>query len=303
MNSNTITWDQIKNNPDAIKVLDHGFVYLKSVYGTDITVAESARISYGQGTKKLSDDRNLIRYLLRHNHTSPFEQIEATFIFKLPLFVMGQLVRHRTANINQYSGRYSEMPEEYYIPNEWRLQSRTNKQGSEDTIQYDPLTFDRNMAKFNQNTAEEAAQQEYSNRLKSGISRELARTVLPQSQYTLCVWKCDVHNIMHFLKLRLDPHAQYEMRVYAEAMFNLLKPKFPIVIEAFEDYKLHSISYSRLEHSYLNFLMKSNSDEKYLTLSNMMKEELSVREISEFLNKLPENIRNELKVFFGKSLI
>jgi thymidylate synthase (FAD) len=281
----SLRWDDVKNDPNAVQLLDGGFIVLKSVYGEDRTVCDAARISYGDGTKNISDDRNLLRYLLRNKHTSPFEQCCATFIIRLPLFVMGQLVRHRTAKLNQMSGRYSEMPEDYYTPEKWRKQSTSNKQGGEEEMEYEPTTFvertnDTNCMmetiidaciedsnggvepeefseyandlitirdNYPRISAEDVAQVEYHHRLDAGVSRELARTCLPQSQYTLCVWQCDLHNMMHFLKLRLDPHAQYEIRVYAQAMYELLKRKFPLSMEAFDDYVLHAMTFSRME--------------------------------------------------------
>jgi len=288
MSTSVITWEDIKNEPDARKVLDHGFVYLKSVYGTDSTVCEAARISYGKGTKSISDDRNLIRYLMRHYHSSPMEQVAATFIIKLPLFIQAQLVRHRTAKLNQYSGRYSEMPNEFFTPDQWREQSSSNKQGGENPIPYTPYLYgaeDMGEVEMHNLTAEEVAQDEYRGRLDSKVSRELARTCLPQSQYTLVVWQMDVHNLCHFLRLRMDSHAQKEIRDYADAMYELVKPKFPLCFEAFEDYRLYAKNFSKNEMKALTKLMCLDD------LSNRAREEggkcgLVGRELEEFVSKI-----------------
>lgn len=324
MENTTIKWEDIKNDPNAIKVLDHGFVYLKSTYGTDTTICEAARMSYGDGTRSQSDSRALIRYLQRHKHSGPTEQVSATFLLKLPLFVMAQLVRHRTAKLNQLSGRYSEMPEEYYLPDvdKWRKQSATNKQGGEELMEYDSTCYrsysNDNAGDFedcidtfieegngvsgedihkaadvllkyrDENpkiNAENAAREEYQNRLKAGMSRELARTCLPQSQYTVCVWQMDLHNLTHFLELRLSSHAQYEIRVYAQAIYDLLRPKFPITLEAFEDYKLHAKTFSRMELQVLKKMLSSNWFTPQIQ-HDCEESSMSKREIDEFVQKL-----------------
>ena len=291
MESKVIQWEDIKNDPNAVKVLDHGFVYLKSVYGDDNTVCEAARISYGAGTKSINDNRNLIRYLVRHSHTSPLEQVCATFVLKLPLFVMAQLVRHRTAKLNQYSGRYSEMPDEYFYPKEWRAQSTTNKQGSGEVIEYlpgyymDVLDLENGHCSSGGLIVEEVCQSEYNQRLEAGVSRELARTCLPQSQYTLTVWQMDLHNLAHFIKLRLDPHAQYEIQVYAQAMYDLLKDKFPLCFEAINDYKLQAKTFSRMEMDILTKIIPYNWCDQSMT-AEMEKSGMSKREISEFVAKI-----------------
>lgn len=296
--SKVIQWDDIKNEPNAVKLLDHGFIYLKSVYGDDNTVCEAARISYGAGTKTINDNRNLIRYLVRHSHTSPLEQVCATFVIKLPLFVMAQLVRHRTAKLNQYSGRYSEMLDEYYMPSEWRSQSTTNKQGSGDTIEYIPKEYIPATAvlegKYDSDGSglivEEVCQDEYNQRLEAGVSREIARTCLPQSQYTLTVWQMDIHNLSHFIKLRLDEHAQYEIRVYAQAMYDLLKDKFPLCFEAIEDYKLQAKTFSRMEMEIIRKIIPYNWCDQSMT-AEMENLGMSKREISEFVKKISKTTK------------
>lgn len=274
-----ITWNDVKDDKNAIKVLDHGFVVLKETMGSDFTIAESARVSYGAGTKTISDDRNLIRYLMRHKHTSPFEMAEARFLVKVPVFVWRQWIRHRTANVNELSGRYSELPNEFFQP-EWREQSVTNKQGGEDNIKYTPIYFDVDCSNYNVNTAEELAFEEYKNRLNNGVSRELARTCLPVSHYTIAYWKCDIHNILHFLKLRMHSHAQKEIRVYADAIYNLLKSKYPLTFEAFDDYVLNSISFSKGEL----LILKKFLNENLNNIDNTPN--LSKREVSELLTKI-----------------
>ena len=268
-----IVWDDVKHDPNAVKVLDHGFVVLKETMGSDSTIAESARVSYGAGTKTISDDRNLIRYLMRHHHTSPFEMAEARFLVKVPVFIWRQWIRHRTANVNELSGRYSELPEEYYVPDEWRAQSVTNKQGGEEPMFYESKNV------------EEAAFDEYRNRLNEGVSRELARTCLPVSHYTLAYWKCDIHNIMHFLKLRLHSHAQHEIQLYARTIYTLLKDRFPLTVEAFEDYVLNCESFSRMELHLLKEMLKQSK----MTIFTEARAEdmgMSRREYVEFSNKI-----------------
>ena len=281
-----IVWDDVKDDPSAIKVLDHGFVVLKETMGSDSTIAESARVSYGAGTKTVSDDRNLIRYLMRHHHTSPFEMAEARFLVKVPVFIWRQWIRHRTANVNELSGRYSELPEEYFMPDEWRTQSVTNKQGGEEPMHYEPQNIKSKIC-------EEHAFSEYLNRLNSGVSRELARTCLPVSHYTLAYWKCDIHNIMHFLKLRLHSHAQLEIQLYARSIYTLLKDRFPITFEAFEDYVLNSQSFSKMEQQLLSQIMHSLGNLNMFHEYEAEKMKMSKREYTEFCVKLTKILDNK----------
>lgn len=273
-----IVWDDVKNDPLAIKVLDHGFVVLKETMGSDATIAESARVSYGQGTKSVSGDRNLIRYLMRHQHTSPFEMAEARFLVKVPVFIWRQWIRHRTANVNELSGRYSELPEEYFTPDQWRAQSITNKQGGEEPINYEPWQTGMGIS-------EEIAFREYQVRLDAGVSRELARTCLPVSHYTMAYWKCDLHNIFHFLKLRMHSHAQLEIRAYADAIYNLLNEKFPMAFEAFNDYVLNAMTFSRTELELMKSMLKPNSF-SYFAQTEAEKIGISKRELQEFAQKI-----------------
>lgn len=282
-----ISWDDVRSDPNAIRVDEYGFVLLKSVYGNDSDIANAARISYGEGTKSLLDDRNLIRYLVRHRHTSPIEQVCATFIIKMPIFVMRQIVRHRTAKLNEYSGRYSVMPDEYYIPQEIRKQSKNNKQGSDGNI--DPLIGEDWKQKYIESLID--ANTTYEIGLNNDVSREVARMCLPVSQYTCVQWQMDLHNLMHFLKLRLDKHTQEETRKYAEAIYTLVKNKFPIAIEAFEDYSLNSMQLSSMEIECLNLIFKHNYHRVYnnayeITDDQLAAFGLSKREVSEFKDKL-----------------
>jgi thymidylate synthase (FAD) len=222
-----------------VKVHEHGLIALVDVMPrlvpqgqmADSAIVQAARVSYGQGTKKISEDRGLIRYLLRHKHTTPFEMIEFKFHVVMPIFVARQWVRHRTANINEYSARYSVVPDLFYIPSieNIRRQSQTNRQGGSEAIDIGTAQefldyLDRCHRQY----------EEYEKLLDKGLSRELARLGLPLNVYTQWYWKCDLHNILHFLALRMDEHAQQEIRDYAEAMFALIQPIVPITAEAFK---------------------------------------------------------------------
>jgi len=229
-----------------IKVLDNGFVRLVDSMGDDASIVQAARVSYGAGTKTVHEDRGLIRYLLRHRHTTPFEMVEFKFHIKLPIFVARQWIRHRTANVNEYSGRYSEMPDEFYLPesSEIRFQSATNKQGrAEDTVSEQDANFILSEMK----ALQDKSYQTYQTFLEKGLAREIARIALPVSNYTEWYWKIDLHNLFHFLRLRLDSHAQYEIRVYAEAMAEIVKQIVPVAYEAFEDYILNTAYFSAPE--------------------------------------------------------
>lgn len=226
-----------------IQCLDHGFVHLKdcmprvieeSEETADYSIAEAARGSYKRGTKTISDDKTLIRYLMRHKHTSPFEMVVFKFHCKMPIFVCRQWVRHRTASINELSGRYSEMPEEYYIPeiNDFRNQSITNTQGSEGYM----LESEAKEMKEKMEKTYGGVFNLYHDFLKGGLVREQSRTVLPLSTYTEWYWKIDLKNLLHFIDLRSDDHAQKEIQVYSDAILDLISPIVPWTIEAWEDY-------------------------------------------------------------------
>lgn len=259
----------------TIKVLDKGFVKLVDHMGNDANITQAARVSYGKGTKTVSDDENLIRYLWRHKHTSPFEMVTFTFHVKLPIFVSNQWVRHRTWSFNQISGRYSEMADEFYVPDENKVtkQNPSNKQGGTDEYvnfaempddaveHYTELAYKDNVARlfswekeFKQSQG--ASRLEYEGYIKSGMRRELARINLPLSQYTEMYASVDLHNLLHFLRLRLDHHAQYEIRVYAEAILELIKDVVPVTVKAFEDYTLDSMTLSGVEVQALKKLLE-----------------------------------------------
>lgn len=202
-------------------VLDQGFVRFVDYMGGDDAIVQAARVSYGQGTKSKSEDAALIDYLMRKRHTSPFEMVELKFHIKMPIFVARQWIRHRTANVNEYSGRYSEMPDEFWMPTDgWRAQDTKNKQGSEGAAQYKHgLYSSKQEGDFigaEDSSAEQLAFDEYHRRIDAGVSREMARSCLPLSTYTQWYWKIDLHNLLHFLGLRMDSHAQPEIKAYAD---------------------------------------------------------------------------------------
>jgi thymidylate synthase (FAD) len=227
----------------AIPCLDKGFIRLVDSMGGDDAIVQAARVSYGKGTKKVSQDRGLIRYLMRHRHTTPFEMVEFKFHCKMPIFVARQWVRHRTANINEYSLRYSEARDEFYIPagEDIHFQSRVNKQGRAGNEVPAELR-EKVIAYFRELSA--LCFERYQELNQAGIARELARAILPLNLYTEWYWKNDLHNIFHFLHLRMDRQAQYEIRVYANAMAGLVRQVAPIAYEAFEDYILHGMRFS-----------------------------------------------------------
>lgn len=261
--------------------LDKGFVRLIDVMGSDDAIVQAARVSYGSGTKKVHEDRGLIRYLLRHQHTTPFEMVEFKFHIKLPIFVARQWIRHRTANVNEYSGRYSEMKDEFYVPelDQIRAQSTMNKQG-------------RESEPFPEEAAREITQQmhalqtetyrQYQQLLDTGLAREVARINLPVSNYTEWYWKIDLHNLFHFLRLRLDSHAQYEIRVYSQAIAEIVRHIVPVAWEAFEDYAVHSVRFSRLEVQALRRMINTDA----LTDEALQELGLKGRELREFLEKI-----------------
>ena len=226
-------------------IYEHGFVGLVDTMGSDQSIERAARVSYGEGTRKTSDTRNLLRYLLKHRHTSPFEMGEVLFHLKIPIFVMRQLVRHRTASLNEYSARYSVLSDEHYHPsNDYvKAQSQANKQGSDGDISNEVKAHWRERCTLNRQQSRET----YDEALDAGISRELARINLPVSIYTELYWKIDVNNFMKTMSLRLDPHAQREIRDFARAMYDLAKPHFPLTFEAFEDYMLNATHLSIME--------------------------------------------------------
>lgn len=267
-----------------IPVLDDGFVCLVDVMGDDGSVVQAARVSYGEGTKKISDDRTLIRYLLRHRHTTPFEMVEIKFLVRVPMDCWRQWIRHRTANVNEYSTRYSlAIDAAQTTPEtEWRTQAASNRQGSEGMLKewpdfgelrqqnekaeadgkppkYSPDALQRmEQAAAGESPGEHFCRREaelqafareaYEDRLVAGVAREQARKDLPLATYTEAYWKIDLHNLLHFLALRMDSHAQLEIRNYARAIGeHIVAPLFPIVWEAFQDYRMQSAFLTRLD--------------------------------------------------------
>lgn len=243
-------------------VLNHGYIVLRDYMGNDSEIANAARISYGKGTRKISEDTGLIRYLLRHRHTTPFEMAELKWECTMPIFVARQWIRHRTANVNETSLRYSEPIMDFYIPNpeDIRLQSKTNRQGGNQRVS--KKLAEKVISILNDNT--QRARADYDSMNQEGIARELARMSLPINLYTKWVWKNDLHNTMHFLSLRLDPHAQKEIRDYAEVMAQVVQKAFPISWKAFEDYQLNSLSLSAPEIQCLQRILSGKSPEKVI---------------------------------------
>jgi len=240
-------YDILKYRVFEQQVLDHGFVRLVDMMPrrvpngrtADSAIVQAARVAYGDGTKHIREDRSLIRYLLRKHHTSPFEQVEFKWHCKMPIFVARQWVRHRTASLNEYSGRYSLMPAEFYRPDHVRLQDVVNKQGSTE------VDDEGLLKKFHEFlAASEAIHGEYESLAEEGLAREMARIGLPLSMYTEWYWKMDLHNMMHFLNLRMDEHAQWEIRQYALQMYEILKELVPSTIEAFEDYIRQAVTFT-----------------------------------------------------------
>jgi thymidylate synthase (FAD) len=236
-------------------VLDDGFVCLVDVMGNDQAVVQAARVSYGEGTRQVSDDRGLIRYLLRHRHTTPFEMAELKFLVRVPMDTWRQWIRHRTANVNEYSTRYSLAIDaaQRTPPDEWRGQAANNRQGSAGALASEIG------AELSAEEAEllDRARQVYERRIERGVAREQARKDLPLSTYTEAYWKIDLHNLLHFLALRMDSHAQLEIRQYATTLGEqIVRPLFPLVWEAFVDYRLQGLFLTRLDCELVERLMQ-----------------------------------------------
>ena len=232
-----------------LPVLDHGFVRVVDYMGDDSAIVQSARVSYGKGTKKVSEDRGLINYLMRHWHTTPFEMCEIKFHVKLPIFVARQWIRHRTANVNEYSARYSIMDKEFYLPKLEHLaaQSTVNNQGRGDVLE--GAYAEEVLELLKRDSLQTYDTYEYllngkGDESRPGLARELARMNLPVNYYTQWYWKIDLHNLMHFLRLRADEHAQYEIQAYADVMIEVLKRWVPFAYEAFKDYRLGAATFS-----------------------------------------------------------
>jgi thymidylate synthase (FAD) len=208
----------------------------------DSAVVQAARVSYGAGTKSVSDDRALIRYLMRHKHTTPFEMVEFKFHIRAPIFVARQWLRHRTASVNELSARYSIVQDDFFLPDELRKQSTTRGQGGEEPFGEGSMNLLQK-----QKASCDLAFHTYDELIKKGVSRELARTHLPQSTYTEFYWKINLHNLLHFLELRIDDHAQKEIRQLARKVYDIILPLAPLTCEAFEDFRRGSLTLSRLE--------------------------------------------------------
>lgn len=299
-------------------VLNDGFICLVDVMGDDSSIVQAARVSYGKDSRTFHDcgqckglgsvvntrtsepgympcptcsktwdekDRQLIRYLLNHSHTTPFEMVEFKFLVRVPMDCWRQWIRHRTANVNEYSTRYTEAidSQQTTSPDQWRLQATDNKQGSSGFL---PASNSGHVESWDGNSLTETefefhkdAQALYKQRLTAGIAKEQARKDLPLSTYTEAYWKCDLHNIFNFLRLRMDSHAQYEIRSYANAMAEIVKQVVPVAWEAFEDYVLHAKKFSRMEMEFISNLVDN-------TLPECKPESMSDREWKAFLAKI-----------------
>lgn len=257
-----------------VPVLDHGFVGLVEYSGSDEKICRAARVSYGQGTKSVRENRGLIRYLVRHKHTSPLEMADVTLHIKLPIFVMRQLVRHRTSSLNEYSARYSVLTDEMYVPNLENIQpqSTTNKQGrggdmtdadkqaAQDLIRQ-ATTHSHKIYQTLLNEGGLVEHYGFSEEFpEAGISREIARTVMPVAGYTELYWKQNLHNLFHMLKLREDPHAQWEIQEFARAIYKLIQPLYPAACEAYEDYIRDSKTLSGMEVELLQALITRSNE-------------------------------------------
>ena len=271
-----------------IEVLDHGFIRVIDYMGDDTSIVQSARVSYGKGTKQISNDKGLIKYLMRHRHSTPFEMCEIKFHIKLPIFIARQWIRHRTANVNEYSARYSILDKEFYIPSPENLaaQSATNNQGRGDALTTEEAsnvidilrrdaeqTYSNYETLLNENSSGETIDDN-----KAGIARELARMNLTLNTYTQWYWKIDLNNLLHFLALRADGHAQYEIRVYADAMLDIVRKWVPLTYSAFEDYRVGGTEVSAKE---INLIKKLIKGEKV----SFEEEGLSKREWAELQRK------------------
>jgi thymidylate synthase (FAD) len=238
----------------AVPVLDHGFVRVIDYMGDDSAIVQAARVSYGRGTKRISEDAGLIRYLMRHRHSTPFEMCEIKYHVKLPIFVARQWIRHRTANVNEYSARYSVLDREFYIPAPEHLaaQSASNRQGRGEVLRADEAArvlelLRADAARCHDDYAWMLNEDEPGRPAdpgRAGLARELARMNLTLNTYTQWYWKSDLHNLLHFLALRADPHAQYEIRAYAQAMLETVRAWVPLAFQAFRDYRLDGVTLS-----------------------------------------------------------
>jgi thymidylate synthase (FAD) len=274
-------------------VLSHGFVVLVDYMGNDAAIVQAARVSYGPGTKSIRDDRGMIRYLLRHRHTTPFEMVEFKFLVRLPIYVARQWIRHRTGSTNEFSARYSIVPDEFDLPRaeEIRRQSTRNRQGRAEPLP--PEVAERFRNDLQRISGEAYAA--YTTALEAGIARETARTILPLAYYTQWYWKINLWNLLHFLSLRLDAHSQEEIRVYAAELATAVRAVCPVAYEAFEDFVLGSVLLSRKERLAIRAMLDGATPEKAceeadLPLTREDGTRMTTGEGVEFLEKL-ERIR------------
>ena len=274
---------------EVFPALDHGFVRVVDYMGDDQAIVQAARVSYGKGTTRVSEDRGLIRYLMRHRHSTPFEMCEIKLHVKLPMFIARQWIRHRTASINEYSARYSVLDKEFYIPEEKDLavQSKSNKQGRGDTLSAkdseEALFLLKRDAEKSYETYEyllnETQEGEVLDNNRDGLSRELARINLTLNTYTQWYWKTNLHNLMNFIFLRADSHAQYEIRVYADIIYKIMESWVPITAEAFKSYRSGSVELSAEAMDVIKLMLSGNK-------VNQKESGLSLREWNELLNYL-----------------
>ena len=263
------------------QVLDHGFVELIDHMGTDESIAQAARVSYGNDTRRSSDDdRSLIRYLMRHDHTTPFEMCEIKLHVKLPVFVARQWVRHRTANVNEYSARYSVLEKEFYIPSNVARQSTVNHQGRGDA--YSESQADRIRSLIDDHS--DSAYALYERLNESGVAKELSRMVLPTNIYTRWYWKTDLHNLFRFIELRMDSHAQWEIQQYAKAILEIVARLWPIAFEAWNDYRWSAVKLSRMEADAIMQIINSGSNPRGLIEDDTWGQ-MSTRERNEFTSR------------------
>ena len=274
-------------------VLRHGYVVLVDYMGNDAAIVQAARVSYGAGTKSVRDDRGLIRYLMRHRHTTPFEMVEYKFLIRLPIYVARQMIRHRMVSVNEYSARYSIVPDEFDLPEptDVRQQATRNRQGR-DTPLPEPVVraFRSDVERISAD-----AYEAYRRALEQGVARETARLLLPLAYYTEWYWKIDLHNLFHFLSLRLDPHAQEEIRRYAAAIAGLARLVCPVAFEAFDEFTLGGVNFGAREQRALKAMLAGESAEAAcrsadLPLARPDGTPMTTGEGVEFLEKL-ERIR------------
>ena len=257
--------DEILGKP--FKILDDGFVRVVDYMGADESIVQAARVSYGKGTKKRLEDRGLIRYLLRHHHTTPFEMCEIKLHVRVPMDTWRQWIRHRTASVNEYSTRYSIAIDaaQKTAEDEWRLQAQSNRQGSEGFLEIGQ----GRLLSQKENELHSLSRQIYNERLETGVAREQARKDLPLSTYTEAYWKIDLHNLLHFLRLRMDEHAQHEIRAYAKTIGHEIVSRWcPLTWEAFLDYRMNGREFSKTELAVIGALSTGDNDEAIHLLSD-----------------------------------